>query len=82
VIVETLTATGTMNAAQVQDLITTALGLTANLWQLSHPTPTLALLYQQEPRWGHAALDFEPRLARLLRAAATGLTVGPSTGSG
>jgi AcrR family transcriptional regulator len=73
-IIGTLTATGTMNAGQVQDLITTALGLTANLWQLSHPTPTLAQLYAQEPRWAHAALDFEQRLTRLLQATAVGLT--------
>jgi AcrR family transcriptional regulator len=73
-VIETLTATGTMTAGQVGDLIATALGVTANLWQLSHPTPTLAELYAQEPRWGHAALDFEPRLTRLLQATAVGLT--------
>jgi AcrR family transcriptional regulator len=73
-VVGTLTATGTMTTGQVQDLITTALGVTANLWQISHPTPTLAQLYAQEPRWGHVALDFEPRLTRLLQATATGLT--------
>ena len=73
-IVDTLTATGTMSTARIHDLITTALGLTANLWQLAHPTPTLAQLYAQEPRWGHAALNFEPRLTRLLQATATGLT--------
>jgi AcrR family transcriptional regulator len=73
-IVDVLTAAGTMTTAQVQDLITAALGLTANLWQLSHPTPTLAELYAQNPRWGHVALDFEPRLTRLLQATAAGLT--------
>ncbi|MGW2939904.1 TetR family transcriptional regulator [Streptomyces sp. NPDC001156] len=72
-IVEALTAAGTMTGAQVQDLITVALGLTANLWQISHPTPTLAELYAQHPRWKHIALDFEPRLTRLLQATATGL---------
>ena len=79
-VVDTLTATGTMTTGQVQDLITTALGLTANLWQLAHPTATLAQLYAQEPRWGHAAYDFEQRLTRLLQATATGLTApsGPS----
>jgi AcrR family transcriptional regulator len=77
-IVEALTAAGTMTAAQVQDLITVALGLTANLWQTSHPTPTLAELYAQHPRWGHVALDFEPRLTRLLQATATGLA--PASG--
>ncbi|MFF2536071.1 TetR family transcriptional regulator [Streptomyces cyaneofuscatus] len=73
-IVDTLTGAGTMTGAQVQDLITVALGLTANLWQISHPTPTLAALYAQNPRWEHITLDFEPRLTRLLRATATGLT--------
>jgi hypothetical protein len=74
VIVENLTATGSMTAGQVEDLLTTTLGLTANLWQIYHPTPTLARLYEQEPRWGHVALDFEPRLTRLLQASAAGLT--------
>jgi AcrR family transcriptional regulator len=73
-IVDALAAAGTMTTAQVRELITVALGLTANLWQLSHPTPTLAELYAQHPRWGHAALDFEPRLTRLLQATAAGLT--------
>jgi hypothetical protein len=45
------------------------------LWQVSHPTPTLAELYAQHPRWGHVALDFEPRLTRLLHAVAVGATV-------
>ncbi|MDG4792999.1 TetR family transcriptional regulator [Micromonospora sp. WMMD1082] len=73
-IVDTLTATGTMTNDQVQDLITAALGLTANLWQLAHPTPSLARLYAQEPRWAHSALDFEGRLIRLLQATAIGLS--------
>jgi AcrR family transcriptional regulator len=74
-IVEALTsAADQMTTPQTQDLIAAALGLTANLWQLSHPTATLAELYTQEPRWGHAALDFEPRLTRLLTATAIGLT--------
>ncbi|MFC4036106.1 TetR family transcriptional regulator [Streptomyces polygonati] len=73
-IVDALTGAGTMTTAQVQDLITAALGLTANLWQLSHPTRTLAELYATNARWGHAALDFEPRLTRLLQAMAAGLT--------
>ncbi|MCW3065329.1 MAG: transcriptional regulator, TetR family [Solirubrobacterales bacterium] len=74
-IVETLTAaTDQMTTEQTQDLIAATLGLTANLWQISHPTATLAKLYAQEPRWAHAALNFEPRLTRLLKATATGLT--------
>lgn len=73
-IVDTLTTAGDMTAGQVQDLITAALGITANLWQLSHPTATLAELYAQEPLWGHAALDFQDRLTRLLQATAVGLS--------
>ncbi|MBF8190106.1 TetR family transcriptional regulator [Nonomuraea sp. K274] len=72
-IVETLTASGVMTTAQVQDLITAALGITGSLWQLSHPTATLAELYTRNPRWGHVALDFQPRLTRLLQATAEGL---------
>ncbi|GAA3862914.1 TetR family transcriptional regulator [Streptomyces sp. NPDC003631] len=80
-IVDVLTAASTMTSAQVQGVITVALALTANLWQLSHPTPTLAELYAQHPRWGHVALDFEPRLTRLLQATAFGLAsdTGPVT---
>jgi AcrR family transcriptional regulator len=72
-IIETLTTTGTMSAPQVRDLVTAAMGMTANLWQLSHPTATLRELYAQHPAWGHAALDFEPRLTRILQATAVGL---------
>jgi hypothetical protein len=42
-------------------------------WQVSHPTPTLAALYEQVPAWGHVALDFAPRLRLLLDATAVGL---------
>ncbi|HEV7976080.1 TetR family transcriptional regulator [Amycolatopsis sp.] len=72
-IVDTLTAAGDLTTDQVQDLVTAAIALTANLWQTSHPTPTLAKLYAEHPRWGHAALDFAPRLTRLLQATAAGL---------
>ncbi|WBB63669.1 TetR family transcriptional regulator [Streptomyces sp. WMMC500] len=75
-IVDALTASSrTLTTTQAQELTAAALGLTAHLWQVSHPTPTLAELYAQNPRWGHVALDFEPRLTRLLEAVAVGLTV-------
>lgn len=76
-IVQALTGAGTMSQAQVEDLITVTLGLTAFLWQTSHPTPALAALYAEVPRWGHVALDFEPRLTRLLQSTAAGLAAGP-----
>ncbi|MBW8795769.1 MAG: TetR family transcriptional regulator [Streptomyces sp.] len=78
-IIDALTASGTMSADAVRDLTTVALGQTAYLWQVSHPTPTLAELYTRHPRWGHFAADFEPRLTRLLQATATGLAAGGAT---
>jgi AcrR family transcriptional regulator len=73
-IVTTLAAASTLTAAQLQDLLATALALAAYLWQVAHPTPTLAALYDQVPEWGHVALDFAPRLHSLLRASALGLS--------
>lgn len=63
-----------MSADQLQNLLAAAISLAAALWQASHPTPTLAALYEQVPDWGHAALDFEPRLRLLVRATAVGLS--------
>lgn len=63
----------TMTPTQVQTLVTTTVALTASLWQTAHPSPTLAKLYEQEPDWGHYALDFEPRLTLILQATAIGL---------
>jgi hypothetical protein len=54
-------------------MIAATLPLASGFWQASHPTPTLAKLYDQESLLGHAALDFEPRLELLLRALAVGL---------
>jgi AcrR family transcriptional regulator len=71
--VATLAAASTLTARRLQDLIATALALSAMLWQVAHPTPTLARLYDQVPEWGHVALDFGPRLRDLLRASARGL---------
>lgn len=66
-----------MTPDQVHNLLAAALPLAAGLWQASHPTPTLVALYAQEPRWGHVALDWTPRLQQLLRAVAVGLTHTP-----
>jgi AcrR family transcriptional regulator len=73
-IVTALAAASTMTVTQLQNLMAAALPLAANLWQVAHPTPTLAALYDQVPEWGHVALDFEPRLQTLLRATAIGLS--------
>lgn len=78
--VSTLAASSCLATEQLQNLIAATIMLAAGLWQVSHPTPTLARLYQQVPKWGHVALDFEVRLRHLLRATATGLasSLGPS----
>ena len=78
-IVGALRTASVLDAAQAEDLITVTLALTANLWQLAHPTDSLRRLYAEVPRWGHAALQFESRLGRLLAAAATGLVAAGQT---
>lgn len=72
-IVTSLQHASSMTGDQIQGLLATALMLAAGFWQVSHPTPTLAKLYQQVPEWGHAARDVGPQLRHLLRATATGL---------
>ncbi len=70
-----------MTTEQIESLLAMAIMLAAGFWQVSHPTPTLAKLYEEVPRWGHVALDFAPRLRSLLEASAIGLaaTTGVET---
>ncbi|MFD2837357.1 hypothetical protein ACFS3C_14805 [Azotobacter vinelandii] len=72
-IVVALVQASRMTTEQIQNLLATTLMLAAGFWQVSHPTPTLARLYEEVPEWAHVALDFGPRLRYLLRAMATGL---------
>lgn len=69
---DALTGASTMTREQTEALLAVALMLAAGFWQVSHPTATLAALYEQEPRWGHVALDFAPRLTASLQAFALG----------
>jgi AcrR family transcriptional regulator len=71
--VDALTRASTMSKEQVYALGATAGAAAANFWQLAHPTATLAELYKQEPRWGHVAYEFEPKLRLTLRSTAVGL---------
>lgn len=68
-----LARASTMTPSQLETLVGTTVALTASLWQAAHPGPTLTLLYAQEPRFAHAALDFEARLTLVLQATAVGL---------
>lgn len=61
-----------MTADQINGLLAVAITLAAGFWQVSHPTLTLAKLYEQVPCWGHVALDFAPRLESALTAYAIG----------
>jgi AcrR family transcriptional regulator len=81
-LVTALTSASTLTAAQLNALVATALTVAGGLWQAAHPTPTLAALYEEVPEWGHAALDFAPRLRLLLRSTALGLlTTLPADGA-
>ena len=72
-----------MTLEQIGNLLAVAITLASGFWQVSHPTPTLAALYEQEPQWGHVALDFAPRLNRALKAFAIGFTetIAPDDGA-
>lgn len=65
----------------VQVLVATTVSPAASFWQISHPTATLAKLYEEVPEWGRVALDFEPRLTLIVQATATGLSDMASGGS-
>ncbi|MFD8970733.1 TetR family transcriptional regulator [Streptomyces sp. NPDC059568] len=74
-------ASNEIGVEEAQTVLAATMSLAGNFWQLSHPAPTLAALYEEVPRWGHAALSFEPRLEQLLTALFRGLTApGPTTG--
>lgn len=68
-----LERSSTLELVHVQLLVAGTVTLAAGLWQTAHPTDTLRTLYDQVPEWGHAALDFAPRLQLLLTALANGL---------
>ncbi len=78
-IVDVLGRVSSMTVDQIQALVAATLAFAASFWQVSHPTPTLAALYEQVPDWGHVALDFQPRLRLLLQSTAIGLTETLST---
>jgi AcrR family transcriptional regulator len=55
------------------DLIATAVSLAGAFWQIATPGPEIAELYRTDPRLGHAIIEVEPRLARILTATLTGM---------
>jgi AcrR family transcriptional regulator len=49
-----------------RDLVAVATSLAGTFWQISTPSPEIAELYRSDPRLGHALIDLEPRLTRIL----------------
>ncbi|BBJ45480.1 TetR family transcriptional regulator [Streptomyces antimycoticus] len=63
---------------QTVDLVAAATSMAGALWQMATPGPRLRELYETDPRLGHAVVEVEPRLRRVLAAFLTGLDAGPS----
>ena len=59
------------------DVIATAVSLAGAFWQIATPGPEIAELYRSDPRLGHAIVDVEPRLARILTATIQGMACAP-----
>ncbi|GGL37464.1 TetR family transcriptional regulator [Phycicoccus endophyticus] len=58
-----------------ETVLATAMGVAGHLYQLSRPSPTLRLLYEQEPKWAHSALRFAEQLREVLVTAVRGAVV-------
>ncbi|MDT6983305.1 TetR/AcrR family transcriptional regulator [Streptomyces lusitanus] len=63
-----------LDEQQAVDLISTATGMAGALWQMASPGPRIRELYVTDPRLGHAVVEVEPRLRRILTAFLTGTT--------
>lgn len=59
-----------------RDLVAAGTSLAGTFWQVSTPPPPIAELYRTDPRLGHALVDLEPRLQRILTAYLTGALAG------
>jgi AcrR family transcriptional regulator len=55
------------------DLIATATSLSGAFWQMATPGQEIAALYRTDPRLGHAVVNVELRLRRILTALIKGL---------
>ncbi|MFE1433562.1 TetR/AcrR family transcriptional regulator [Streptomyces griseoaurantiacus] len=71
-----------LDEQQVLDMISTATGMAGALWQMASPGPRLRELYADDPRLGHAVVEVEPRLRRVLGAFLTGTGTGAGAGAG
>ncbi|MFY4723080.1 TetR/AcrR family transcriptional regulator [Streptomyces sp. LaBMicrA B280] len=65
-----------LDESQGVDMIAAATSLAGALWQMATPGPRLRELYTSDPRLGHAVVEVEPRLNRVLGAYLAGLGAG------
>jgi AcrR family transcriptional regulator len=68
------TALPGLTGTQAVDLVAGVTAMAAALWQTANPPKTLARLYAQDPRLGHAAVEFTPRLKRMIAMLLAGAT--------
>jgi AcrR family transcriptional regulator len=68
-----------LTETQSVDTVATATAMAGALWQMATPGPRLRELYTSDPRLGHAVVEVEPRLTRVLTAYLTGLGVRSAT---
>lgn len=73
---EVRTVLPSLTAGQAFDLVGSVTLIAAGLWQLGHPPPTLATLYEQEPTLGHANLPFLPTITRMAETIIRGQLAG------
>ncbi|MBM7369261.1 TetR family transcriptional regulator [Gordonia hydrophobica] len=55
-----------LDVDQSRDLVATATAMAGALWQMAAPGTELRELYKRDPDLGHAVVDAEPRLTRIL----------------
>ncbi|OON82814.1 TetR/AcrR family transcriptional regulator [Streptomyces tsukubensis] len=65
-----------LSERQILDTFATATSMAGALWQMATPGPRVRELYATDPRLGHAIVEVEPRLYRVLDALLTGFTTG------
>jgi AcrR family transcriptional regulator len=65
-----------LSPTAARDLVAAATSLAGTFWQISTPPEEIAELYRTDPRLGHALIDLEPRLRRILTAYLTGALAG------
>ncbi|MFF8781605.1 TetR/AcrR family transcriptional regulator [Streptomyces sp. NPDC015140] len=61
-----------LSEEQAVDTVATATSMAGALWQVATPRAALRELYASEPRLGHAVVEVEPRLRRVLTALLAG----------